>query len=155
MHRWPLWLMSKFTMVPVKTSPSNHEALSQKVGETRCKICHEYLALLFIYLTSCKSICRTHLSCNQQQNAFMKNILLYVERIFQITRCKCQVINIGAGFDTLYWNLKDEGLAPSNFIELDFPDVTMRKCHYIKTRPPLLKSVHSEGVYSFLSSIRL
>ena len=59
------------------------------------------------------------------------------------------MINIGAGFDTLYWNLKNEGLAPSSFIELDFPDVTMQKCHYIKTRPPLLKTIHSEGIFHY------
>ena len=69
------------------------------------------------------------------------------KHLFQVTKCKCQVINIGAGFDTLYWNLKNEGLAPSSFIELDFPDVTMQKCHYIKTRPPLLKTIHSEGIF--------
>ena len=59
------------------------------------------------------------------------------------------MINIGAGFDTLYWNLKNEGLAPSSFIELDFPDVTMQKCHNIKTRPPLLKTIHSEGIFHY------
>ena len=61
------------------------------------------------------------------------------------------MINIGAGFDTLYWNLKNEGLAPSSFIELDFPDVTMQKCHYIKTRPPLLKTIHSEGIFHYVN----
>ncbi len=65
----------------------------------------------------------------------------------QITRCKCQVVNVGAGFDTLYWNLKNEGLAPASFIEVDFPDVTMKKCHVIKSKQPLLEVVHSEGKF--------
>ena len=35
----------------------------------------------------------------------------------------CQIINIGAGFDTLFWNLTQEGLQPRAFVELDFPQV--------------------------------
>ena len=69
-------------------------------------------------------------------------ILVYL----QITESKCQVVNIGAGFDTLFWNLKKEGSAPSSFIEIDFPDVTMKKCHFIKTKQPLLEVIHSEGI---------
>ena len=63
----------------------------------------------------------------------------------QVTKGACQLINLGAGFDTTYWNLKDEGLAPQNFIEMDFSAVTMRKCQYIKTRKPLLEKITTEG----------
>ena len=68
-----------------------------------------------------------------------------VYSVLQLTKCQCQVINLGAGFDTVYWNLKDAGLAPQNFIEVDFPGVTTRKCHYIKTCKPLLEKISSEG----------
>lgn len=38
----------------------------------------------------------------------------------------------GAGYDTLYWLLWKQGNLPLLFTEVDFPDVTSRKCHYIK-----------------------
>ncbi len=64
---------------------------------------------------------------------------------FQVTKCKCQVVSLGAGFDTLYWNLKDEGLSPHSYIEIDFPDVTMKKCHNIKSKKPLIEKFQTEG----------
>ena len=63
----------------------------------------------------------------------------------QKTGCQCQIVNLGAGFDTTYWNLKDEGLAPIRFIEVDFQGVTARKCYYVKNRKPLLEKLQKEG----------
>ena len=34
-----------------------------------------------------------------------------------------QIISVGAGSDTLYWNLAEEGLNPGTYLELDFPQV--------------------------------
>jgi len=36
---------------------------------------------------------------------------------------QCQIINLGAGSDTLFWNLIQEGIQPACFVELDFPQV--------------------------------
>ena len=58
--------------------------------------------------------------------------------------CQCQVVNLGAGFDTTFWNLCDQQLAVHRFIELDFKDVLMRKCHTIKTRKELFSKIQSE-----------
>ena len=55
------------------------------------------------------------------------------------------MINFGAGFDTTYWNLKDEGCSPQNFIEVDFPGVTTKKCYFIKSKKQLLEKLSSEG----------
>ena len=45
---------------------------------------------------------------------------------------ECQVVNLGAGFDSTYWVLRDMGHAPKRYVEVDFGDVTTRKCRYIK-----------------------
>ena len=64
---------------------------------------------------------------------------------FQLTKCDCQIVNLGAGFDTTFWNLKDEGLCPKNFIEVDFQAITTKKCYYIKTQKQLLAKLSTEG----------
>lgn len=49
-----------------------------------------------------------------------------------MTSCDCQVINLGAGFDTTYWLLRDQNLSPKIYVDVDFTEVTSRKCHIIK-----------------------
>ncbi|XP_015681052.1 leucine carboxyl methyltransferase 1 [Protobothrops mucrosquamatus] len=53
------------------------------------------------------------------------------------TKCNCQIINLGAGMDTLFWKLKDENLLPLKYFEVDFPSIVSRKIHYINL-PTLL-----------------
>ena len=61
-----------------------------------------------------------------------------------------QIINLGSGSDTLYWRLKDDlesqgrQSALRNFVEVDFPGVTARKCHAIKRSKMLLEKVAGE-----------
>lgn len=55
------------------------------------------------------------------------------------------MINLGAGFDTLYWRLKETDRSPANFIELDFPSVTARKCYHIKKHRQLIDMLNTEG----------
>ena len=56
-------------------------------------------------------------------------------------------MNIGAGFDTLYWNLHDNNLTPLNgYFELDMKPVTERKCRVIKTKPKLHEVLGAELV---------
>lgn len=63
-----------------------------------------------------------------------------------------QIINLGAGFDTLYWRLRDADNSPQNFVELDFPSVTAKKCCYIKKHKQLLDKLNTEGnLYSIVS----
>lgn len=64
----------------------------------------------------------------------------------QVTHGNCQIVNIGAGFDTLYWRLYDEGKHVKGFVELDFPGVTSRKCLYIQRTKPLLQAISEEGI---------
>ncbi|XP_013924407.1 PREDICTED: leucine carboxyl methyltransferase 1 isoform X3 [Thamnophis sirtalis] len=57
------------------------------------------------------------------------------------TKCNCQIINLGAGMDTLFWKLKDENLLPLKYFDVDFPSIVSRKIHYIKSKPPLSKPI--------------
>jgi hypothetical protein len=69
---------------------------------------------------------------------------------FQLTKCNCQVVNFGAGFDTLYWRLAEEGRVPKSYVEVDFHNVTSKKCHAIKTKKQLLEKIATEGMYQFV-----
>uniref|UniRef100_A0A8D0H427 Leucine carboxyl methyltransferase 1 n=1 Tax=Sphenodon punctatus TaxID=8508 RepID=A0A8D0H427_SPHPU len=57
------------------------------------------------------------------------------------TECNCQIINLGAGMDTMFWKLKDESLLPTKYFEVDFPMIVTRKIHNIKSKPPLSKPI--------------
>lgn len=57
----------------------------------------------------------------------------------------CQVLSLGAGYDTLYWRLKSGGIGFSNYVELDFNTVTSRKLMYIQKQRGLLTAFQSEG----------
>jgi len=67
----------------------------------------------------------------------------------QLSGGKGQIINLGAGFDTLYWRLREAGNTPTNFIELDFPSVTAKKCYHIKKHKQLIDMLNTEGTTSY------
>ncbi|KAL2511546.1 Leucine carboxyl methyltransferase [Abeliophyllum distichum] len=46
---------------------------------------------------------------------------------------KKQILSLGAGFDTTYFQLQDEGKAPFLYVELDFKEVTSKKAALIET----------------------
>lgn len=60
-----------------------------------------------------------------------------------------QIINLGCGFDTLYWQLRNSGdnsRMPHIFVDVDFSTVTAKKIHHIlKPSAPLRKSVVDES----------
>lgn len=59
------------------------------------------------------------------------------------TNVKCQIVNVGAGFDTLFWRLKSEGKTHliKSFIDLDLDGITFKKLHQIRIKPDLLKAL--------------
>ena len=65
--------------------------------------------------------------------------------MLQLTKGVCQVVNLGAGFDTTYWNLKDDGFVAKNFVEVDFPEITTKKCFFIRKRKELFEKLSSQG----------
>lgn len=65
---------------------------------------------------------------------------------------KYQVVNIGAGFDTLFWRLTDHLEQISNdvdnlvsFVDIDLPEVTARKCMSVRRSKLLLAKVAGDG----------
>ncbi|CAK9149394.1 unnamed protein product [Ilex paraguariensis] len=54
---------------------------------------------------------------------------------------KKQILSLGAGFDTTYFQLQDEGRAPYLYVELDFKEVTSKKAALIETNGQLRDKV--------------
>lgn len=81
---------------------------------------------------------------NRGYFARIRGVRILIDKFLKRAGSKCQIINLGAGFDTLYWLLKDQGYKVTNFIELDFPAVTSRKCYYIKRNKTLLNAIYIE-----------
>ncbi|XP_046622918.1 leucine carboxyl methyltransferase 1 [Neodiprion virginianus] len=87
---------------------------------------------------------------NRGYFARVKGIEVFINKFLKMSGEKSQIINLGSGFDTLYWKLRDAGNSPQNFIELDFPSVTSRKCYHIKRHKQLIDRLNTEdGEISF------
>ncbi|KZV49057.1 leucine carboxyl methyltransferase [Dorcoceras hygrometricum] len=52
-----------------------------------------------------------------------------------------QILSLGAGFDTTFFQLQDEGKAPYLFVELDFKEVTSKKAALIENSVQLRNKV--------------
>lgn len=74
---------------------------------------------------------------NRGYYARVKGMRILLDQFLLQTECSCQIINLGAGFDTLFWLLKEEGLTPKLFVEVDFGVVTSRKSYSIRSRRKL------------------
>ncbi|XP_018022887.1 leucine carboxyl methyltransferase 1 [Hyalella azteca] len=72
------------------------------------------------------------------------SIFLLIQKFIQVTKGDCQIVNLGAGFDTLFWRLKSAGHTPVRFIELDFSEVTAKKTHYIQRSKALLQAISDD-----------
>ncbi|PKU81929.1 leucine carboxyl methyltransferase 1 homolog [Dendrobium catenatum] len=58
---------------------------------------------------------------------------------------KKQILSLGAGFDTTYFQLVEEGIAPHLYVELDFKEVTSKKAALIDHHNQLKDKVGSEA----------
>lgn len=76
--------------------------------------------------------------------ARVKSIQIIIEKFLQMTKNNCQIVSLGAGFDTLFWRLSDLGRVPKRYVEVDFEQVTTRKCHFIKSKKELLSPLSDE-----------
>lgn len=76
--------------------------------------------------------------------ARVKSVQGLVRQFLEMTEGECQVINLGAGSDTWYWNLVDEQKAARKaWVEVDFSEVTARKLYQIKSRKQLLEKIQA------------
>lgn len=62
----------------------------------------------------------------------MRAFHILVDEFLSLTNCECQIVNLGAGFDTLYWLLCEKSTLPKLFVEVDFGNITAKKCRYIR-----------------------
>lgn len=53
------------------------------------------------------------------------------------TTKKRQIVSLGAGSDTIYFQLKAEGIAPERYVEVDFVEAIQHKAHIIARHPQL------------------
>lgn len=81
---------------------------------------------------------------NRGYYARVKGIENFIQKFINKAGSSAQIINFGSGFDTLYWKLKDEGIQIANYVEIDFPQVTSKKCYMIKRNKPLLDRIHNQ-----------
>ncbi|XP_068003503.1 leucine carboxyl methyltransferase 1 isoform X1 [Melanerpes formicivorus] len=78
---------------------------------------------------------------NRGYYARVHGVSYLIKAFLKKTECNCQIVNLGAGMDTLFWRLKDENLLPKKYFEVDFPMIVARKIHHIKSKPPLSKPI--------------
>nr|CAG4651099.1 EOG090X08O3 [Simocephalus serrulatus] len=81
---------------------------------------------------------------NRGYFARVMGITNLIQKFIKAMNGNCQIVSFGAGFDTLFWKLLDAGLPVKKFVEVDFANVTSRKCHYIKNNSKLMQSLHSD-----------
>jgi len=87
--------------------------------------------------------------------ARVAGVRMLIDKFFEACDTAVQVINLGAGFDTTFWRLLEEGRPVKNFIEIDFAGVSARKCHLIKSRKELMGLVAGEEADIKLSKTEL
>ncbi|CAH1175884.1 unnamed protein product [Phaedon cochleariae] len=92
---------------------------------------------------------------NRGYYARVKGIENFIQKFISKAGSTAQILNFGSGFDTLYWKLKDEGVQIANYVEIDFPTVTAKKCYTIKRNKPLLQRIHDQDGEVKLSSTDL
>ncbi|KAL5571690.1 hypothetical protein UlMin_021287 [Ulmus minor] len=63
-------------------------------------------------------------------------------------KAKKQILSLGAGFDTTYFQLQDEGKAPHLYVELDFKEVTGKKAALIETCDQLRNKISATASVS-------
>ncbi|KAF7408450.1 hypothetical protein HZH66_002987 [Vespula vulgaris] len=92
---------------------------------------------------------------NRGYYARVKGIEVFIDKFLKLSGDKGQIINLGAGFDTLYWKLRNAGNSPTNFVELDFPSITAKKCYHIKKHKQLIDTLNTEDGEIRFSTIDL
>ncbi|XP_018330902.1 leucine carboxyl methyltransferase 1 [Agrilus planipennis] len=81
---------------------------------------------------------------NRGYYARVKGVEILVHKFLKRAGPKAQIVNLGCGFDTLFWRLKDDGVQVNKFVEIDFPTVTAKKCYLIKRNKQLLEKVYEK-----------
>ncbi|CAK1544335.1 unnamed protein product [Leptosia nina] len=130
----------------ISWSVEDEAVIATNTDATECKRCAVELGYWKDeYITYfAKHVDRKAPEINRGYYARVKAIEMFIHQFLERCGTKCQIINLGCGYDTLYWRLKDTTQAVSNFVELDFPSVISKKCHTIKRNKQLLEKICNE-----------
>ena len=83
---------------------------------------------------------------NRGQYARVAAIASAIEQFLSATAGQAaQIVSLGAGFDTCFWQLQAAGAAPRLYVELDQDDVVRAKCSQIAAKPMLHRALAPEG----------
>eukprot|EP00270_Netrium_digitus_P003426 TRINITY_DN13951_c0_g1_i2.p1 TRINITY_DN13951_c0_g1~~TRINITY_DN13951_c0_g1_i2.p1 ORF type:complete len:344 (+),score=69.09 TRINITY_DN13951_c0_g1_i2:36-1034(+) len=63
-------------------------------------------------------------------------------------RKKRQIISLGAGFDTLFFQLKEQGITVDRYVEIDFQEVISKKSSIISATESLKKHLAEDTVFT-------
>ncbi|KAJ0182857.1 hypothetical protein K1T71_002226 [Dendrolimus kikuchii] len=115
----------------VSWTAEDEAIIATNTDATECKRCAVELGYWKDdYITYfVKHVDRKAPEINRGYYARVRAMEMFIHQFLERCGTKCQIINLGCGFDTLYWRLKDTTHAIGNFIELDFPAVTTKKSH--------------------------
>lgn len=74
---------------------------------------------------------------------------LYAKNYQQQGKIKIQIVGLGSGYDTTFWNLYDELRDTHDiyFVETDFHDVVLQKSKIIASQEILRKSLDGNAVF--------
>lgn len=73
--------------------------------------------------------------------ARVRGFRILVDKFLKKAGSDCQIVNLGAGFDTLYWQLRATGAKFSNFTDVDFSTISAKKIHFIVKKGSPLKDL--------------
>lgn len=115
---------------------TNDDASECKRGAVQLGYWHDDYISLFV-----RQIQRKAPEIHRGYYARVKGVETFIRKFLKKAGGDAQIINLGAGFDTLYWRLKDEEVRIANFVEIDFPSVTARKCYMIKRKARVCRNI--------------
>uniref|UniRef100_A0AC34RC35 Leucine carboxyl methyltransferase 1 n=2 Tax=Panagrolaimus sp. JU765 TaxID=591449 RepID=A0AC34RC35_9BILA len=64
--------------------------------------------------------------------ARVATVTSFVKQFIEKNKGNCTIISLGAGFDTLFWRLKEMKLHGFSYVEIDFSSVTAKKIRQIR-----------------------
>ncbi|GAB6019065.1 hypothetical protein CHUAL_000692 [Chamberlinius hualienensis] len=89
----------------------------------------------------CRLVERKPPEMNRGNYIRTQSVTQLVTKFIKMTNGHCQIVNFGAGFDTLYWRLCEAGFSVKHYTEIDFATVTAKKTYLIKKSKLLWKQI--------------
>lgn len=96
---------------------------------------------------------------NRGYYARNESIWMVLKHFISMNNGQCQIVNLGAGLDTIFWRMIDEDILPLKYVEVDFGEVVSKKLHMVRqskllqsklTNLSITAESLSADIYSFL-----